>query len=81
MCSMGVFLTSFDMAGFVLTWLTRDSYLVSGLLINRLGLWIGVESVSLREEGGSWVCYYTMLLKTNLFLFCNYGIPLPETTL
>lgn len=77
----GCFLTSFDMAGFVLIWVTKDSYLVSGLLTNRPGLWIAVESVSLGEEGGSWVCYYTILLKTNLFLLCNYGIPLPETTL
>lgn len=75
------FLTSFDMAGFVLTWMTRDFYLVSGLLTNRIGLWTGVKSVSLWEEGGSWVCYYTILLKISLFLFHNYGIPLSEITL
>lgn len=37
-------------------------------------------SVSVGEKG-SQASYYTILLKSNLFLFCNYGIPLPETTL
>lgn len=75
------FFTSFDAAGFVLTWSTRASYLVSGFLASGIGPWIAVESVSLWEKGGSQASYYTILLKSNLFLFCNYGIPLPETTL
>ena len=44
------FFTSFDAAGFVLTWSTRASYLVSGFLTNGIGPWIVVESVSLWEK-------------------------------
>lgn len=46
------FFTSFDVAGFVLTWSTRAFYLVSGFLTSRIGPWTAVESVSLWEKGG-----------------------------